>query len=101
MEEKQTSHSPNVEVPQPFGLWDFKRKGICNETFNVTRKDDEEVRKIEDLFNSILNNFDSNSCKQPCTKYAFETKFLYNTHWSWNENLIGIIFSKKVELTKV
>ena len=55
-----------------------KGEGIFNETFNLSRQDDGEVRKIKDVFNSILNNFGSNSCKQPCTKYAFETKFLYD-----------------------
>ena len=77
-----------------------KREGICNETFSLSRQKDDAVGKIVKLLKSILNDFESESCKPPCTKYEFETKLLYDTQWRNNENAISILFSKKVELTK-
>jgi hypothetical protein len=84
-------HSPLISM---------QKEGICNETFNLTKHDDEVVGKLNGVFNNFVNDYESNSCKQPCTKYAYETKFLYDTHWRGNDNGINIAFSKKVELTE-
>ena len=77
-----------------------KMEGICNQTLTwLTSKHDEEVGKLIKLFKNIIYDFPPSSCKQPCTKYVFETKFLYDTGWRWNDNTIKIVFSKKVELS--
>ena len=66
----------------------------------MTKHDDEAVENLIELFNNIINDYQSSSCKQPCTKYAFETKLLSDIHWRQNDNSVKIVFSKKVELTK-
>ena len=74
-----------------------KMEGICNQTLTwLNSKHDEEVGKLIELFKNIIYDFPPSSCKQPCTKYVFETKFLYDTGWRWNDNTIKIVFQRRL-----
>ena len=76
-----------------------KKEGSCNRTFNLT-KQHETFKKIRNILLSIVDNFQSITCKQPCTKYVFESQLMYESIWDEYENGIKIVFSRDVELTK-
>ena len=72
---------------------------ICNNTFALTIKD-ESVRQLNEVYSNVLGDFKSNSCKEPCTKYIFETELLYDTVSEGTENAVLIVLDKNVQLTK-
>ena len=70
-----------------------------NYATNLT-KQDQSVIEIGNLVENMVNDFESSSCKQPCTQYQFETKLLYTQEMELEENQIKIVFDQTVDLTK-
>ena len=81
----------------PHVFW--KKEGMCNQTFNVTRTD-WHVKEIERILNEIVNDHVSISCRPPCHKYHFKTEFMYGGKIRFKDNLLRIVFSKDIEHTK-
>ena len=76
-----------------------KRNKMCNISFDVDLQDG-RVRNISLLLQDIFNDFESSTCKIPCTYFSYETSLLYSFFREGLENDVKLVFDKTVYLTK-
>ena len=76
-----------------------KRDKMCNKTFDLDLQDG-RVRNISLLLQDIVNDFESSTCKIPCTYFSYETSLLYSFFMEGFENDVKLVFDKTVYLTK-
>ena len=72
---------------------------MCRKMFNLSKLDPSVV-EIGNIVEHMVNDFESDSCKQPCVQYQYQTKLLYRQKFDQKENQIKIVFDQTVAVTK-